>query len=352
MHGCELHEEEESQIYAEDGEREQLVGREWAFQKLLHCVETRANAKTCGVLILGGPGSGKTALCREIVWSREANLPAITSQPAGADNSTRGTGSSIQGEGSSVHGTGTSGQGAGSSSQGPGGANSNPGAGSSKQHVHRKLELHKRLLAFHFCDASEPATLCVWEFVWSLQRQLLSSEVGSLFAGMGGELDACRAPLRLDACRAPQRKATVDDAFEECILAPLRRLTQSRGTSPTGKNLCILVDGLDESLLFDGQLAMQALEGMRVRSSPPKILPTEDTSGGGSNSRAEGERQRDAASVSIAQLLIRAHREFPTWLTLICSLRKQSKWLTRQLGGFRVFSSLYPSLFKFDVYPQ
>ncbi|XP_038055511.1 ankyrin repeat domain-containing protein 50-like [Patiria miniata] len=42
--------------------------REWAFQKLLHSLESRPASKTCGTLIMGGPGSGKTAICSEIVW--------------------------------------------------------------------------------------------------------------------------------------------------------------------------------------------------------------------------------------------------------------------------------------------
>ncbi|XP_033631859.1 ankyrin repeat domain-containing protein 50-like [Asterias rubens] len=42
--------------------------REWAFQKLLHSLESRPASKTCGTLIMGGPGSGKTAICSEIAW--------------------------------------------------------------------------------------------------------------------------------------------------------------------------------------------------------------------------------------------------------------------------------------------
>lgn len=42
--------------------------REWAFGKVNHCLENRASAKTCGVLVMGGPGCGKTALCCELVW--------------------------------------------------------------------------------------------------------------------------------------------------------------------------------------------------------------------------------------------------------------------------------------------
>ena len=52
--------------------------REWVFTKLLHCLDSRATAKTCGALVMGGPGSGKTAVCCELVWptasSRAANL--------------------------------------------------------------------------------------------------------------------------------------------------------------------------------------------------------------------------------------------------------------------------------------
>ncbi|KAM3955505.1 LOW QUALITY PROTEIN: uncharacterized protein ACR2FA_010574 [Aphomia sociella] len=40
--------------------------REWAFQKIAHCLEQRPVSKTCGALILGDAGSGKTALCQEL----------------------------------------------------------------------------------------------------------------------------------------------------------------------------------------------------------------------------------------------------------------------------------------------
>ncbi|XP_049883637.1 ankyrin repeat domain-containing protein 50 isoform X2 [Pectinophora gossypiella] len=40
--------------------------REWVFQKIAHCLEQRPVSKTCGALILGDAGSGKTALCQEL----------------------------------------------------------------------------------------------------------------------------------------------------------------------------------------------------------------------------------------------------------------------------------------------
>ena len=46
----------------------QFYCREWAFHKLAQCLETRADAKTCGVLVSGGQGCGKTAFCAELVW--------------------------------------------------------------------------------------------------------------------------------------------------------------------------------------------------------------------------------------------------------------------------------------------
>ena len=43
-----------------------IVKREWVFQKILHCINTRNTAKTCGLLILGGSGSGKSTICRQL----------------------------------------------------------------------------------------------------------------------------------------------------------------------------------------------------------------------------------------------------------------------------------------------
>ncbi|MBN3298262.1 ANR50 protein, partial [Amia calva] len=42
--------------------------REWALSKIQHWLETRAAGRTHGVLVTGGPGSGKTALCTELLW--------------------------------------------------------------------------------------------------------------------------------------------------------------------------------------------------------------------------------------------------------------------------------------------
>lgn len=99
------------------GGRRRFFCREWAFVKLSHCLDQRPASKTCGALIVGGPGCGKTALCMELVW------------PTGP-----------------------------------------PGA---RQHA-----LGQRVLAHHFCQAHDTETLSVSGFVLSLVRQLSQSVVG------------------------------------------------------------------------------------------------------------------------------------------------------------------------------
>lgn len=43
--------------------------REWALEKLRRCLDARsAPGQPPGVLLVGGPGAGKTALCTEAVW--------------------------------------------------------------------------------------------------------------------------------------------------------------------------------------------------------------------------------------------------------------------------------------------
>ncbi|XP_035283105.1 ankyrin repeat domain-containing protein 50 [Anguilla anguilla] len=113
--------------------------REWVFHKLQHCLLEKTNgltalsssggtpgaapppgpgasgkgAATWGVLLVGGPGSGKTALCTELLWP------------------------------------------------------------SSPQGAHRGL--HRQSLAFHFCRADDSDTLCVSGFVRGLVAQLCRS---------------------------------------------------------------------------------------------------------------------------------------------------------------------------------
>ncbi|KAK3099886.1 hypothetical protein FSP39_011245 [Pinctada imbricata] len=89
--------------------------REWTFSKINHCLESRPSSKTCGALIMGGPGCGKTAVCSELVW---------------------------------------------------------PTASQGKQ-----KSLRKRLLSYHFCQAHDLESLSLSNFVLRLVDQLSRSDL-------------------------------------------------------------------------------------------------------------------------------------------------------------------------------
>lgn len=56
--------------------------REWALNKLLHCLDTCAvPGQSPGVLVTGGPGAGKTALCTEVVWPTSKSGLAVGLAP-------------------------------------------------------------------------------------------------------------------------------------------------------------------------------------------------------------------------------------------------------------------------------
>ncbi|CAB1420038.1 unnamed protein product [Pleuronectes platessa] len=66
-----------------DGNSSLLQGRrfycrKWALEKLRHCLDTRSvPGQPPGLLVMGGPGAGKTALCTEVVWpTSKAGLAA------------------------------------------------------------------------------------------------------------------------------------------------------------------------------------------------------------------------------------------------------------------------------------
>lgn len=102
--------------------------REWVFHKIQHCLQEKTSnlskqpvpgappagsvksGSSWGVLLVGGPGSGKTALCTELLW------------PTSAPRTQRG--------------------------------------------------LHRQSLAFHFCRADDSDTLCVGGFIRGLVAQI------------------------------------------------------------------------------------------------------------------------------------------------------------------------------------
>ena len=89
--------------------------RDWAFHKVGQYADSRAEAKTCGVLLSGGAGCGKTALCCELVW------PTVA--------------------------------------------------------LGKQAMLNKRLLAYYFCQAHDVETLSVANFVQSVASQLSRSSL-------------------------------------------------------------------------------------------------------------------------------------------------------------------------------
>ncbi|XP_048388905.1 ankyrin repeat domain-containing protein 50 [Stegostoma tigrinum] len=109
--------------------------REWVFHKLHHCLQEKNSGKMFGIsnpsgnggvpgknaggiggiLIVGGPGSGKTALCTELVWP---TCPLLIQ---------RG--------------------------------------------------LHRQALAYHFCKAQDADTLCVSNFIRSIVSQIRNSNL-------------------------------------------------------------------------------------------------------------------------------------------------------------------------------
>ena len=94
------------------------------------------------------------------------------------------------------------------------------------------------------------------------------------------------------ALEASECERNPDEAFRLAVLQPLQ------GIASPSQNLFLLVDSIDESY-------------MQVIS------------------------ERAGVSGTIAELLANHHTNFPQWLLLVCSARKQSKSVTRLFTGFR-----------------
>ena len=143
-------------------EKKRFFCREWAFAKLSHCLEQRPASKTCGALIVGGPGCGKTALCAELAW---------------------------------------------------------PSAGPAARH---QRSLNRRLLARHFCQARSEASLSPAQFVRSLVAQLLqASSDGIRLPAGNSSVSAGGLPLfgwELDYRCFEQGLQTAFCSFFVCLL--------------------------------------------------------------------------------------------------------------------------------------
>ncbi|XP_068086218.1 ankyrin repeat domain-containing protein 50 [Anabrus simplex] len=179
--------------------------REWAFLKLAHSLEQRPVSKTCGTMVVGGPGTGKTALCCEIVWPRSG--PACRQQRS----------------------------------------------------------LNRRLLAYHFCQAHDESSLSLSEFVRSLVAQLLSRcssaspdqtedsvqspsspHFPKSFSSADGYADKVRNdPEILAALRPEALDRDPDEALKKAVLFPLLEI------EPPKQCLFLLVDSIDEAQVLN-----------------------------------------------------------------------------------------------------
>ncbi|XP_035263897.1 ankyrin repeat domain-containing protein 50 [Anguilla anguilla] len=146
--------------------------------------------------------------------------------------------------------------------------------------------LAPRCLASHFCRREDERSVEVWRFVLGLVEQLRGSPL--LPPGYAQTLDTPAVALTLDPLHC-QRDP--DDTFRRAVLLPLQE------TPPPAHRLFLLVDSLDSGF-----------------------------QGGGVGEGRSG---------SIAELLSRHHHLFPSWLLLICSVRRQNRAAYRMFSGFR-----------------
>ncbi|XP_017771956.1 PREDICTED: ankyrin repeat domain-containing protein 50 isoform X2 [Nicrophorus vespilloides] len=281
-------------------DRKKFYCREWAFQKLSHCLDQRPISKTCGALLLGGPGCGKTTFCSELCWP----------------------------------------------SQGPSGR--------------QQRALNRRLLGHHFLQGHNEKSLSLSEFVRSLVTQILNHSTEShkersirrklasddknttyeqniceenLYSNITNEevnrttesatppvpnlpvnprtliADAYLEKLKSDpeiqiALRAKNIESNPDDCLKRALLFPLLEI------DPPKTSLFLLIDSIDEhSFVY--------LNSTLTRSKP---------------------RDRSSQSKTIAELLANHHHLFPQWLLLVCTARKQSKSIAKMFTGFRKLS--------------
>lgn len=240
--------------------------REWAFLKLAHSLEQRPMSKTCGTMVVGGPGTGKTALCCEIVWPKQGST------------------------------------------------------------CRQQRSLNRRLLAYHFCQAHDSSTLSLSVFVRSLVSQLLtkcsppctdedgtilqspsSPHIPKSFSAAEGYADKVRNDPEILAALHPEAlDRDPDEALKRAVLFPLLEI------EPPKQCLFLLVDSIDEAQMLN-------MSGSFTASSSSR-------------------RGSVGTSRTIAELLANHHHLFPQWLVLVCTVRRQSKTVSRMFTGFRKIS--------------
>jgi len=285
-------------------EKKRFFCREWAFMKLSHCLEQRPQSKTCGALIVGGPGSGKTALCAELAW---------------------------------------------------------PSNGASARH---QRSLNRRLLARHFCQARSEASLSPAQFVRSLVAQLLqaSSDGAHHRSSSIPTSPTTSATTAAATATVPPAVTTTTTMTTTLTAVTTTTSTTIAATAPLLTSREAIAEAYAEKLRTDPEIqaALQpdvldrdpddalkkALLFPLLEVEPPKnclfLLVDSIDEGQMLNPPQTGtrdsRRESDNVSRTIAELLANHHHLFPQWLLLVCTARRQSKTISRMFTGFRKIS--------------
>lgn len=291
-------------------EKKRFFCREWAFTKLSHCLEQRPQSKTCGALIVGGPGSGKTALCAELAW---------------------------------------------------------PSNGASARH---QRSLNRRLLARHFCQARSEASLSPAQFVRSLVAQLLQASSDGVHhyrassapispatsataaATTTAVLTATTTAITTTTAAVPATTTTPTTTTTTTIVATALPLTSREAIAEAYAEKLRTDPEIQAALQPDvldrdpDDALKKALLFPLLEVEPPKnclfLLVDSIDEGQTLNPPQTGtrdsRRENDNVSRTIAELLANHHHLFPQWLLLVCTARRQSKTISRMFTGFRKIS--------------
>ncbi|XP_057668460.1 ankyrin repeat domain-containing protein 50 [Diorhabda carinulata] len=301
-------------------DKKKFYCREWAFQKLAHCLDQRPVSKTCGALLLGGPGCGKTTFCSELCWP----------------------------------------------SQGP----------ASRQ----QRALNRRLLCYHFLQGHNEKSLSLSEFVRSLVTQILnhsteSHKERSIRRKLAQDVQKSEDPKFVknisyeqnlsENCNLPQENLYCN-VYSENLVSPCLESKKIQETPPIPSlpinPRTVIADAYLEKLKSDPEIQIalraknielnpddclkRALLFPLLEIDPPKtslfiiIDSIDEHSFVYSNSTLTRckPRERTSQSKTIAELLANHHHLFPQWLLLVCTARKQSKSIAKMFTGFRKLS--------------
>ncbi|XP_044735383.1 ankyrin repeat domain-containing protein 50 isoform X2 [Chrysoperla carnea] len=331
-------------------EKKKFFCREWAFQKLSHCLDQRPISKACGALILGGPGSGKTTFCAELVWP----------------------------------------------TQGPSGR--------------QQRALNRRLLGYHFLVGQNEHSLLLSEFLRNLVGQILSYSTEGLKQKSIRRREKLVKCTSFEASSFVGPNKIHDDITEENTERKCLNITDEPSTSQcsndlaslnlndlnddqmTGRKLLkrsisgenspigsssqiqpmiparpisprtLVADAYYEKLLNDDEIH-QALNPDNIEKNPDDCLKRallfplleidppkqclffiidsiDEVAFTDTNSTLTKQRTKDRCKTSrtIAELLSNHHHLFPQWLLLVCTARKQSKSISKMFTGFRKLS--------------